>query len=298
MNDLGLELTEASVPQGIVTSGPVPGQGPDGSEESRRTADVSPGHASGAFSDQEILQKILRLEKAGRLFGAYPDIPSAVYNDFSFPGVRSSDLKEIIKTSFERWEMNRGKSNTPSDALRFGSAFHAAVADEPLTEFNLTAKEESLLRVMCGSIKSHPKVGMTRTEAKKEVTFFATCPDTGLLLRCRADLWHQAENFIADWKTCRDAAPGPFSRDAQTFGYKISAAFYMRVVKLVVGSWPAEFRIFACEKEAPWGIGSYSYSLEDCEETQADIDVGLRRIKTAREGGWVSYDQEPRRLKY
>lgn len=303
MNDFNFDnfdsLTEVSTPLGTVTLSAEPGQVMGTLEKARCTADVSPGHASGAvFSNEQILQKILQLEAAGKLFGIFPDIPAAVYNDFRFPGVRSSDLKEIIKTSFERWEMARGKPKDISDALNFGSAFHAVMADEPTEEFNLNMKERSLLRLMGSSVRSHPKVNPVRRDSKNEITFFATCPITNLLLRCRCDLWHEGENFIADWKTCRDAAPGAFAQDAKKYGYKISAAFYMKVFRLVVGVWPTEFRIFACEKEQPWGIGTYSYSLEDCEDTQLEIDVGLQRIKTARDGGWKSYDMEPRRLRY
>lgn len=284
---------------GTEPSAAAPGQAAEARGGSRCAALASPGCGGGAvFSDEQILARILKLDAAGKLHGVFPDIPASVYNDFRFPGVRSSDLKEIITTNFERWEIGRGKAKKMTEALNFGSAFHAEMAQEPISEFALTAAERATLKMLGLSVKAHPKIAPFRDACEKEYTFFAKCPITGLLLRCRTDLWHRAENIVGDWKTCMDASPKAFSRDAKSYGYKISAAFYMRVVRLVTGTWPEEFRIFAAEKLSPWGIGTYSYLRDDCEDTQADIDVGLARIKAAREGGWKSYDMEPVRLRY
>lgn len=250
--------------------------------------------------DSRVLERFQTLNAGGSLGepgeGIYADIPAAVYNHPEFPGVRSSTLKEVISTSPMHAAMAEHKD---SEALRFGNAFHSAMADEPLGH-PLSHAEALQLAVMKARVVAHPIAGPATQSRWKEITFFALDPETGLLLRCRADVWQEEGNVPWDWKTCRSAALAAFASDARKYGYRISAAFYMLVIGLATGRPVEEFRIVACEKLAPYEANVFAYRRETLERDGvfSEVSKGLQRIKLARSGGWAGYPLEVQELRF
>ncbi|MBW8380885.1 PD-(D/E)XK nuclease-like domain-containing protein, partial [Salmonella enterica] len=68
-----------------------------------------------------------------------------------------------------------------------------------------------------------------------EVSMFAECPETGLMLKCRFDRLSDTLAYPLDVKSCRDASERGFSNAFGQYKYHIQAAFYLYVLKLATG---------------------------------------------------------------
>lgn len=108
---------------------------------------------------------------------------------------------------------------------------------------------------------------MDYIEAKghSEVSMFATCPITGLSLKCRFDRLSDSHPYPLDVKSCRDAGQRGFSQAFGQYHYHVQAAFYLYVLKLVTGRELNQFAFFAIENNAPYKNCMY-YIGEDSLE--------------------------------
>lgn len=239
---------------------------------------------------------------AGTLEGVFSDIPDELYNDPEFPGLRSGWLKILMDKNFDALTRARAEKSEKG-AFRFGRAFHSYLEGVPLntvfTKYKLNRDELEALKQMRISALSREAVFTLNQNAMKEHTFIAKHPDTGVLLRCRCDLWSPSLNVIGDYKTCVDASPLGFKKAYRRFGYRVSAAFYLYVVKLVTGRWPEKFVMIAVEKEGFYHALEHEVYTEDLLETDIfqRIEEAIVRYKIGLDGGHRGYSTTPNRFK-
>ena len=100
---------------------------------------------------------------------------------------------------------------------------------------------------------------------RSEVSMFATCPITGMRLKCRFDRLSDSHPYPLDVKSCRDATQRGFSQAFGQYHYHVQAAFYLYVLKLVTGRELNQFCFFAIENTAPFKNCMY-YIGEDSLE--------------------------------
>lgn len=238
-----------------------------------------------------LLADLISEAACGRLCGFYQDIPDEVYQDPRCPGWRSTTVKLIADTSFAHHQLSTHKE-TP--ALLRGRRFHAYMEAGGLPD--LDAAEERKFSRMLGAVRAHPQARRLYENATREVTAWATCPRTGLLLRIRMDLYHHDIPGwdgapFSDYKTTRSAAPGSFARDARTYGYPFSMAFYAHVFSLCVGEQCAPPNLIAVEHEPPYGVNVFPISRKSLDYEAVRLDRALDRIVRADGGrGWTGYD--------
>lgn len=103
------------------------------------------------------------------------------------------------------------------------------------------------------------------TSGRSEVSMFATCPITGLKLKCRFDRLSDSHSYPLDVKSCRDASQRGFSQAFGQYHYHVQAAFYLYVLKLVTGRELNQFCFFALENTPPYKNCMY-YIGEDSLE--------------------------------
>lgn len=87
---------------------------------------------------------------------------------------------------------------------------------------------------------------------------------TGMPCRCKPDA--MGPGFIVDLKSCTDASPGAFARDAIKYGYHIQAAHYLngfRALRPEVED--PKFYFIAAEKEPPFAVGVYEFDADAME---------------------------------
>lgn len=247
----------------------------------------------------QIVQNFIKLASQNKLHGVYENVPDEAYNHPDFPGIRSGLLKSVVKKSYHH---AMSETQDAKDHFVDGQIFHyvmegAATSDIKL-KYGLISPEIEKFRQMSNSVRSHPRFEEVARGSMKEVTMFATCRYTGLLLRCRCDLWNPESGLITDYKTTLDASAEGFARVSRKFGYRMSACFYAAVTNWATDRRVDEFRIVAVEKKEPFFAAQYFYSSESFElETEAMVR-GLNQIKKARLGGYKGYTTDVLELRY
>ena len=204
--------------------------------------------------------------------GIVKNMSNSVYHSTS--GISSSAVKSVNKKSLAHW---KGEKRTQTAAFTMGTAVHALLLEEdknlvhkgPKTrrsktfaeqEENLKEDEVLLTEVEYFTAKKIANSTLANKDCEKflrhkdrenEVSIFAECPKTGLMLKTRPDLLIQSEKTVFDVKTTQDASPMGFSNECFRYAYDIQSAFYLYVCQLA-GLDVSEFKFLAVEKTAPY----------------------------------------------
>jgi len=105
---------------------------------------------------------------------------------------------------------------------------------------------------------NHPVIGpiVSRQEGLRGASAYAVDPATGVLVKCRPDLWIKPASLMIDLKTSRDASLRGFSRSIAEYGYHVQEEWYRWVWGLA--SEPVEaFLFFVVESTDPYQIAVY-----------------------------------------
>lgn len=232
------------------------------------------------------------------------------YEDYAAaPGVSATALKIAYMHSMAhvRAYMD-GTFEKRSTALDFGKAFHS-LALEGKEEFNrrpdtytsskgeekpwnansntckewleqnnkyvVTGETEAALRNMTKAVRPY-----LYPNFDAEISIFSQLE--GLPVKCRLDVLSKSETDpVIDLKTCADANPEKFMREALRLGYHLQAAWALDVLRLV-GIKRQEFQFVAVESKPPHGV---------CVLRFLDQDVSLLRV------GRVRYKEQLRKIK-
>jgi hypothetical protein len=235
---------------------------------------------------EDVLQTLIRMEKNGTLCGVFDDIPESVYNDIRCPGLRSGDLKEIANKSYAHWLKGQKKD---SESLAFGRDFHAYMESGE-------SQNPDIIR-LGAKVMAHPDARPLIDGSQREMTFFSIDSETGILKRCRVDLYRLG--MLADYKTTRDASPAAFTRDARKYLYRISAAYYLEVVSEVMGTVHREFNIIAVEKDGLCEPNVYQIADESIDKGAMEVREALRTVARIRKEGasaWRGYPLGVKRI--
>lgn len=197
------------------------------------------------------------------------------------------------------------KPDKDSDAFRFGRAFHMALLEphlfktdyvkEPVIDGHpnsnlykeakaswrasamgkeaLTNAEYSTVMDMCTAVLGHPEFSLKDYEP--EIMAITRCKDTGLLLKCKSDMFG---GVVTDIKTTSGSVkPHEFMKDLTKYGYHVSLAFYQDIIADIVGM-PPTMKIMAVEKREPYDCALFTISDSILEEGRKLYKAALRRI--------------------
>ena len=156
------------------------------------------------------------------------------------------------------------------------------------------------------SVHRHPVAGPLLRGGMPEQTFFAICPRTGALIKCRSD--YLKPRMIVDLKSTEDASPEGFGKSAFNYRYDVQAAWYPHVVEASGWHEPIEHFVFvAIEKSEPFACGVY-YAVEEVmgwnniperplDDARYVMNANLDMILACRERGqWPDYAMNPQAL--
>lgn len=253
--------------------------------------------------------------------GLYTDIPANAYHA-SHDMLSRSLLKHLSRSPAHcKAALDGLLDKEPTPALTFGTLFHGVVLEgkslddmgmvarpEGLSlvtkegrawkEANLgkvfvTAEEVAKVSAMRAAVQAHPKArAMLTGRGLYEASIAVPDPwGLGVTLRVRPDFLPEKGSSIIDAKTCMDASPGTFSREAWNFGYFVQAAFYLFVAELA-GLDYQHFSFVAVEKEAPFAVEIYYVEKGDAEYERAirEIEFLVRRFARCQSADeWPSY---------
>lgn len=257
--------------------------------------------------------------------GVYPDLTAEEYHADPVPGgsLSSTGARRLLPPSCPA--LFRHEQDTPQKPRRtfeLGHAAHRLVLgdgpdvitvdyDDWRTKAAREARDEiraagavpllqhegEELAAMANALRAHPIAGplFIPGTGQAEVSLFWQDNRAGTWLRARPD-WVKGRApggrlILADYKTCRSAAPDAIERDVHAYGYHQQAAWYLDGIHaLGLGDYTAQFVFVFQEKTAP-------YLITVCAIDDMTLRIGAaknRRALTAyqqcRESGvWPGY---------
>jgi hypothetical protein len=146
--------------------------------------------------------------------------------------------------------------------------------------------EMEMIRQMAeNAMKSEALIELMK-DSNRELSCYTTDPVTGLKLRMRPDSLAKSKSTITDIKSCQDSSPKKFKGDVYSYGYSISAAYYMDFLK-------RENYVFAAiEKQAPYQVSLYVLNDEMIEYGRQQYRMGLDLLKWSIDNNfWCNYNE-------
>ena len=233
---------------------------------------------------------------------------------FALDAVDQTSLKKMLVSPLAYSDYLTGEHGY-SSALEFGKAAHSMVlgsGPQVVAKPNLRTKEGKALRdrlveqygaddIVWLSADDVEKVQamrdmvgdfFTKLDGQPEVAMIAADPDTGLLIKGKADWLPSTPDQdgvlrIRDYKTTVKS-PDEFERSCWQYGYHIQAAFYMRLYRLTIPEYkgPLGFEFIVQEKNPPfdwrvWRFDEHSPIITELAEPK--ICKALKQIKSFRD---------------
>lgn len=256
------------------------------------------------------LNEALKLHAERKLVGAFV-MSNETYH--AAPGISKSALDDIaVSPAYYKWKLSN--PSTTSDALIFGSAYHARLL-EPETFKGLffetdtqprVVKRDEQGRLPIGRINLDKIKGMLEVYSRnetalklinglREVSFFWTDKDTGVLCKCKPDVVIPSIGLVVDNKTAGDVSAETFSRDIFNYRYYVQGAFAIDGIKQAQEQTgdtfgirqPESFVIVAQEKSEPYQIAMHQVCPQSLvkgeQHYRRDLETYARCVS---EGRW------------
>lgn len=253
---------------------------------------------------------------------AFLDIPPDLYH--ASDAVSHSSLKRMEESAAKyKWELDHPNERPPSKAFELGTAIHCALLEPEVFEKTYAAMPKFDGRTKEGKagkadweISNQGKIGLQPEEwksltkvrqsvltdqfykqffvsGKKEKSFFADDPETGLRLRCRPDNYVVESGIVVDLKTTDDASQHSFNIDITKYKYFVQASFYVDVLELATGVRPKAFVIVAVEKTKDCDMNAFYISEEELELGRKMYRTWLRKLSECiKSNAWSGYERQ------
>lgn len=211
-------------------------------------------------------------------------VPNEAYH--AARGVSKSDLSEILDWTPAHWKAKKAEPHEETDAMKFGTALHAAVLepDRFASEYEIApdvdrrtkagketweaaqAGGKILLKMdqmraigqMRDNILDLHAVQVLLSSGEAEVSLFAHLTDFHPLRgKCRPDWLNAEQSAILDLKTTVDARPQKFNKAVFEFHYEMQVAYYSHIYNLRTGDTLRAFVFVAVEKTPPYAAAAY-----------------------------------------
>jgi hypothetical protein len=257
-----------------------------------------------------------RIERPNRVQGWQDDH----FDDYQVAtGLNNSALKVLCTQTPAHFKHALSNPREDTPALRWGRIVHEFVLDGTVPKVmpsfkgkgsreakaqwleangsqNCVDTEELIaLEAIAKAIHMHPHAAGALARGRTEISGYAQTER--FAVKMRADILVPDEGLIYDLKTCTDASPAAFAKDAWSFGYHIQAAWYLTVANLIEPGKYQGFRFIAVEKDAPYGVAVYEASPDLIAAGTAAIERAIDVLtRCMDEGKWPGLSQEVAQL--
>lgn len=215
---------------------------------------------------------------------------------------RLKDLEVKVASSANKSELiERLREADPN--VQILDDLKAMHAEDAAGKTILTHAQWRDVRGMRDAAIEHPKLCklLTDPRGKAELSAYWRDEETGLLCRCRPDLW--VGDVVLDIKTTDDARESAFERSVEKFRYHVQASFYIDGLKKAIEQSgeplpeglevPKHFVFGVIEKKAPYLTAVYVLDPETMQigrrEYREDLDA-LAAAVSADE--WPGYSRD------
>lgn len=258
------------------------------------------------------------------LNGLVPDLPEEVYH--AHPALSSTGARRILESP-ARFRYLQDHPEPPRLVFDVGTAAHTkilgvgagviAYPEEHLTPGgNVSTKAATVawaaeqraagltpvtpdtinaVDAMAEAVLAHPEARRILESAEhREMSLFATDPETGVELRARFDVYGDEE--CADVKTAPDASPNGFMKAVWNHRYDIQEEHYLKVRELIIHDRP-RFAFLAVEKTPPYLVGVYTLNDQWQEIGDVWATAARRTFRACTDANlWPGYSTEIQEL--
>jgi exodeoxyribonuclease VIII len=237
--------------------------------------------------------------------------------------ISASGLKQIAKSPRHYWNryLNDKYKEEPTAAMAFGNVVHTlmlepkefelryAVAPDvnkttkdgkaaytAFTEANdgkefISSKDFATATAMIEQAKANPIITDLLDLSEKEQMHTFRILDVDC--KMKADAINVIDGCIIDVKTCTDASPIGFGKDAYNLGYLLQAAFYLDGYYFATNNDLKRFIFIAMEKTAPYNVAVYEMDKEQIELGRQQYLAALQTYKNCKAADkWHAYGDE------
>lgn len=231
--------------------------------------------------------------------------------------ISSSDIKNFLKSpKYYYWNKYLKVEKEDGRHFAIGSALHELVLEPHLFKSNYIVTPKFDRRTTIGKaehekwvIEANGKTLLNEEEmnmiiqmaenainnqtfmsllenSDREVSCYTEDIKTGLKLKVRPDILPTNKSTIIDIKTCLDSSPKKFKGDVYSYGYSISAAFYMDILKR------ENYLFSAFEKQEPYQVSLYALNDEMIEFGREQYRMALDLLKWSYDNNyWCNYNE-------
>lgn len=192
---------------------------------------------------------------------------------------------------FERWFVARPDGHPNSNAYK--AKVQEIRAERPFVRI-LRQDDLDTVRRMADAVHEHPTAGALLTGRTPELSIVWT--DEEHDVRCKARIDDVSDlGAIVDLKSCRDARPDPFGKQAWRYHY-YRQVFYLRGARQL-GMDVTDLAFVACEKRPPFGIMVHEVPPDLLDLAEMEIsDLMTRFAWCEKTGEWPGYDGDVHKL--
>jgi exodeoxyribonuclease VIII len=230
------------------------------------------------------------------------------------PGISSTFLSDIMEYSVGHAKAWKDKPMEPTKAMAFGSLIHLAILEPELLaqKYHVVPstdkrKKDVLLIYSKAELEgwtpitqeTMDKVLAIRSallssntgkalfgEGIAEQAFFTRDPDTGLLIKCKADFINTKHKILIDIKKTADGRLWNIKKSVQNYGYKLQASFYKDVINMTMGNNYIDSVVWVfIEEESPHGIRFVEVNKNDLQHGFDLYKEALTRLHNALQSG-------------
>jgi len=170
-------------------------------------------------------------------------------------------------------------SGNPSSNPKATSAWKAKEAELAATGKTVTTHEQMQEALaMRDKVHAHPRAKqIVQAPGPVEATMVAHDPETGVLLKARADKLIPGIGWHVNFKTAGNASRNTFMRDVYNYGYYVSMALYERVLRAL--GWDLRRSQFlVVETAGPLEVAIYEADAGLMDAGHRVLSVVLERI--------------------
>lgn len=144
------------------------------------------------------------------------------------------------------------------------------------------SESKEALDAMVRSCTSNTTVHKLLSGTTYQVSLFWRDKDTGVMCKTRPDISLTKKRVLVDIKTCKDASPHGFARDAANLDYPLQAAIQSRgATETGLMESVDNYFWLAVEKTPPYNLGLYEFQQDDAEYFSDVLDHYLQRCAKA-----------------
>lgn len=211
------------------------------------------------------------------------DVPSVPTKEMIFGNALHVKVLEP-DTFWDRYYSMPGFDRRTKSGKESHEIFSRAAGDKII----LHGDTELVLADMHGAILDHPVADKLIENAQYETSIYWTDTETGILCKCRPDIW--GHGYIADLKTTMDASHAAFNRDVWKYNYVLQCAMIREGVISATSEHINDFIFIVIEKELPHAIGIYQLSPEALQKGIDEFHELLHRFKECQDKDeWLGY---------